>query len=610
MKLLTNLLFLLLLSSVGYAQIPFELEPVPGFLKTPVDGNMIQPTGVAVNSLGHIFAFNKGNRQLMEFDADGNYVRSLGQGIFKDPHGLRIDRQDNIWTTDLVSHLVIKMSPDGHVLMVLGENGTSGLYNEARDMVLFFKPADVAIANNGDIYVADGYGNHRVVRLDRNGKLIKSWGKQGSENGNFDNPHNIVMDAQGRLYVADRNNSRIQVFSREGEFIEAWTNVGKPWGLAISPEQNIYMTDGDNEKILKLDRSGKILGEYTGGTGTQTGHFRAAHGIAAGPQEELYVTEVLNWRVQKFVQHFHRGDWHRILTEGDAHYRSESAFVEVGGKFYLFGGRNITSVNIYDPKTKSWSSGADAPLEMHHFQAINYKNEIWVMGAFTGPFPKEEPISFIYVYNPVQDRWRTAGRLPEGRHRGAAGVAVYKDKFYLLCGNKLGHWDGHNTWFDEFDPATGEWRQLPDAPHTRDHFQVGIIDGKLYAAGGRNSNHKTGHVMDRVIKEVDVYDFASNTWTSFPESKYLPTLRAGNTTLVIGDRLILLGGESTAHVHAHEEVEAYDVSEGKWIKLDPMLHGRHGMQGILYEGKIYVAGGCSDRGGGPELKSIDYWELD
>ena len=586
-----------------------ELEPVPHFLQTPADGNMIQPTGVAINSKGHIFAFNKGNRQLMEFDAAGQYIRSFGHGIFKDPHGLRIDGEDNIWTTDLVSHLVIKMNPAGKVLMVIGENGTSGLYNETRDMVLFFKPADIAFARNGDIFVADGYGNHRVVRMDKNGKLIKTWGEKGTGTGQFDNPHNIVMDHRDRVYIADRNNARIQVFDKEGKHLNTWANVGKPWGLAFSPERNIYMTDGDNEKILKLDLEGNILGEFKGGTGTQAGQFRAAHGIAAGPGEELYVTEVLNWRVQKLVQHWKKGDWQRLTTNNASHHRHESAFVELGGKFYALGGRNTRKVDIFDPTTNTWSQGADSPQEIHHFQAIAYQGEIWVIGAFTGPYPKEEPIEFIHAYSPSEDRWRVAGKLPEGRERGAAGVTIYQDKFYLLCGNTDGHFTGHNTWFDEFDPKTGTWKTLPDAPNTRDHFQTAIIDGKLYAAGGRNTSGKTKHVMDLTVAAVDVYDFATGKWSTLPSDANFPTLRAGTTSVVLGDRLIVMGGESDTQVPAHSEVEAYDVSDGKWHSLPAMLEGRHGTQAILYKGKIYIAGGSADRGGGPELKSIDCWHL-
>lgn len=277
-----------------------KLKATSDFFQTPVDGNLIQPTGVAVNSKGHIFVFNKGNRQLMQFDTEGKYMRSLGHGIFKDPHGIRIDENDNIWTTDLESHLVIKMSPEGRVLMVVGQNGTSGLNDDVRKMVLFFKPADIAFGLNGEIYVADGYGNARVVHLDKNGNLIRTWGKLGKEAGNFDNPHNIVCDKDANVYVADRNNSRIQVFDKNGKFLESWTNIGKPWGLAITEAEEIYMTDGDNEQIVKLDTNGNILGIHKAGGGTTTGKLRAAHGISIGKNGELYITEVLNWRVQRW----------------------------------------------------------------------------------------------------------------------------------------------------------------------------------------------------------------------------------------------------------------------------------------------------------------------
>ncbi|NND32334.1 MAG: hypothetical protein HKN76_07045 [Saprospiraceae bacterium] len=588
--------------------VDFELEVVPGFFQTPTDGNIIQPTGVALDSRGHIFIFNKGNRQLMEFDPQGNYIRSFGDGLFIDPHGLRIDAQDNIWTTDLETHTVLKLSPQGRVLLVIGQNKTSGLFDEVRKSVLFFKPADVGFRSNGDIYVADGYGNHRVVQLDKQGDFIRAWGEQGPEEGNFDNPHNIIVD-RNRVYVADRNNKRVQVFDTDGKFVEAWTHLGKPWGLAISPERNLYMVDGDAEVIYKLNTEGQVLGKYAAGPGRGDGHLRAAHGIAAGPQEELYVTEVLNWRVQKFEQRWHLGDWERIITTNCAHHRHESAFAEVDGKFYAFGGRNTHAVDIYDPVTRTWSQGADSPLEMHHFQAVPYKGEIWVIGAFTGPYPKEEPIAFIHVYNPKMNTWRTAGRLPDGRHRGSGGLVLHNDKFYLLCGNELGHYTGHTTWFDEFDPATGEWRSLPDAPHTRDHFQAAIIDDKLYAAGGRNSSSKTNSVIDATFPETDVFDFKTNTWSTLPASGNIPTQRAGTTVVVDGPRLIVLGGESGTQVAAHSEVEALDVRSQNWTKLPPMLQGRHGTQAILYQGKVYLAGGSSDRGGGPEMKSIDCWTL-
>ncbi len=213
------------------------------------------------------------------------------------------------------------------------------------------------------------------------------------------------------------------------------------------------------------------------------------------------------------------------------------------------------------------------------------------------------------MYNPQSDSWRIAGKLPEGRYRGAAGLSIYKDKFYLLCGNQVGHFTGHTTWFDEFDPETSEWKSMPDAPNTRDHFQTAIVNDKLYAAGGRNTSAKTGHVLDPTIGEVDVFDFKTSTWSTLPAASNLPTLRAGTTAVVHDNKVIVMGGESGTQIPAHSEVEALDVSSGSWSSLAQMLQGRHGTQAILYQGKVYLAGGSSDRGGGPEMKSLDCWHL-
>ncbi len=597
------------LASSLWAQLPtFDLEPVPAFFNVPYDGNWVQPTGVAVDSRGHVYVFNKGNRQLMEFDAAGAYVRSLGHGLFVDPHGLRIDRHDHIWTTDLETHLVLKMDRHGTVLMVLGQRNTPGLYDDDRASVLFDKPADVGFGANGDIYVADGYGNHRVAHLKADGEFVRAWGKKGSAQGEFDNPHNIVVD-RNRVYVADRYNKRIQVFGLDGSFVSAWTHLGKPWGLAVSPERNLYAVDGDHEVIYKLDMEGQVLGKYTAGAGRRPGQLRAAHGLAVGPQEELYVTEILNWRVQKFRQKWQLGDWHRVHTTNCGHYRHESAFVEVGGKLIAFGGRNTLKVDIYDPVTRTWSQGKDSPLEMHHFQALVYKDEVWVIGAFHGPYPKEEPIAFLYVYNPADDSWRIGGRLPDGRHRASGGTVLYKDRFYLLCGNELGHFTGHTRWFDAFDPATGEWTTMPDAPRTRDHFQAVVIDNRLYAAGGRNSSALTGSVIDATFGEVDVFDFDIGTWSTLPAGAHIPTQRAGTMALGYDGHVIVMGGESGSQVPAHSEVEALDIETHQWKSLLPMLQGRHGTQAVLFDGKIWLAGGSSDRGGGPEMRSLDFWEL-
>ena len=277
----------------------FDLQPQEKFLKVPFDANLMTPTGVAINSKGHVFVLNAGAKKLMEFDEKGGFVKSWLNGMLIAPHGLRIDDQDNIWVTDLELHVVLKVSPKGKIKMVLGRKGSSGLLDEERNTALFFKPADVAFGEDGKIYVADGYGNSRIAMFDHEGNYLKTWGEKGTEDGNFDNPHNIVVDKKGTVYVADRHNNRIQLFDANGDFLESWTNLGTPWGLAIYKDA-LYMTDGNNEKILRLSLKGKILGAYEN-PGKKTGQFRAAHGIAVDELGAIYVTEVFNWRVQKFT---------------------------------------------------------------------------------------------------------------------------------------------------------------------------------------------------------------------------------------------------------------------------------------------------------------------
>ncbi len=275
-----------------------KLKPDLDFISVPANSPISTPTGVAVNSKNHVFITNSGPKKLVEYDVNGQYVRELIPGILVNPHGVRVDAQDNIWVTDLELHQVLKISPKGQIKLVLGQKKISGLFDKERKMALFFKPADIAFGSNGNIYVADGYGNSRVVKFDKNGNFIKAWGELGDAEGQFNNPHNIIIDHKERVYVADRNNKRIQVFSSEGNFIKSWTHLGKPWGLSLADDKSIYMTDGTNEVLYKLDLEGKVLGTY-GAPGQSAGNFRAIHGVAVGLDGHIYVTEVINWRVAK-----------------------------------------------------------------------------------------------------------------------------------------------------------------------------------------------------------------------------------------------------------------------------------------------------------------------
>lgn len=297
--------------------------------------------------------------------------------------------------------------------------------------------------------------------------------------------------------------------------------------------------------------------------------------------------------------------WQTVEVTEEPLARHENAFAALDGKFYLIGGRNNKPISIYDPETKAWSDGATPPLEMHHFQALPFQDKIYVIGAFTGGYPHEEPIPDIYAYDPASDSWNKEGEIPADRQRGAAGLVTFEDKIYVVCGIQDGHWDGHTAWLDEYNPATQEWTKLSDAPRTRDHFHAAVINGKLYSAGGRNTSAKTDQSLDLTIGEVDVYDFEADKWETL--DKPLPTQRAGTAAVPYGESLIIIGGESSAQVPAHSEVEVYDVASQSWTSLPSLEQGRHGTQAVLYADTIFVAAGSGNRGGGPELTSMEQY---
>jgi N-acetylneuraminic acid mutarotase len=299
--------------------------------------------------------------------------------------------------------------------------------------------------------------------------------------------------------------------------------------------------------------------------------------------------------------------WKAVSMQNEPEKRHENAFVRVGDYFYLVGGRNIKPVEGYHTKTLEWKKLASPPLEMHHFQAIEYKGEIYVLGAFTGKFPHETPIPRIQIYNPKKDTWRQGAEIPENRRRGAAGVSVYNDKIYLVCGIIDGHYDGHVSWLDEYDPKSGQWRQLPDAPHARDHFQTAVVNNQLFVAGGRRSTHKTGHVLDLTVPEVDIFDFKTNTWKTLPAGLNIPTQRAGTTSVVLGNQVLVIGGESPQKL-AHNQTEAFDFKTNTWTTLAPLQTGRHGTQAIIHSNKVFIAAGSANQGGGPELNTMEVLE--
>ena len=334
----------------AFAQQPPEIryQADPNFLKLPPDTHLGEAVGVAVNSKGHIFLFSRGNStgpaygasaaQLLQFLPDGRFVREIGHNLYawSFAHSVRVDKNDNIWVADKGSDMVVKFNPEGRVVMVFGrkqeatDEGTEPLKHPKPPLPpvdgQFRQVTDMAWDSAGNTYISDGYVNSRIAKADKDGVWLKSWGEPGDKPGQFNIPHSIAVDAQNNVYVADRGNRRIQVFDTDGKFLRQITidvttpadaraaigakptantgtmAPGAPWTLCITPGPNqvLYTSDAYPGRIYKLSLDGKVLG-MLGKAGKQPGQFGWIHSIACPSENELYVAEILNWRVQKLV---------------------------------------------------------------------------------------------------------------------------------------------------------------------------------------------------------------------------------------------------------------------------------------------------------------------
>ena len=255
-------------------------------------------------------------KPIQKFDPSGKLVASFGDNMFIFPHGLFVDRDDNVWVSDGQGkdgkgHVVVKFSPDGKVLMTLGKPGVAGSSHDT-----FNAPSDVLIAPNGDIFVADGHGgntNARIVKFARDGTFIKTWGKKGTGPGDLDIPHTIAMDSQGRLFVGDRQNNRIQIFDQDGKFIDMWRQFSRPSGVYIDARDNIYVTDSESESVSKNHdgwKRGIRIGSAKDGSVTafipdpvdKSDTTSAAEGVAADAAGNIYGAEVGPKRMMKYVR--------------------------------------------------------------------------------------------------------------------------------------------------------------------------------------------------------------------------------------------------------------------------------------------------------------------
>ena len=262
---------------------------------------------------------------------------------------------------------------------------------------------------------------------------------------------------------------------------------------------------------------------------------------------------------------------------------------------------------MFDPATNSWQALGEPPMEIHHFQAVNYNDTIFLIGAMTGAYPVENPLENIWKYHPEEDRWEKGAEIPLAYRRGSSGAVLYKDKIYLVCGIDFGHTSGTNNHFSSYNLLTGEWTELTKAPHIRDHFSAIIVEDKLYCIGGRNTSfHLPGNFeafFDATVPYVDVYDFTTEKWETIEEKLPYPTAAGGIVN--IENDIIYFGGEGTLD-RAYDQTQCLNTKTMEWTLLSPLNTGRHGGGAVVYNNQIYTAAGSPNKGGG-NLSSIEFF---
>ncbi len=277
---------------------------VPHGIVLPQDIPLGRPSSVAFDSHGHLLVFTRGDRTLLEVDAaTGGLVKAFGEGRYVRSHGLRVDPQGSIWTTDVAGHTVTKMTPSGEVVLTLGTKGKPGAWDEAAGARLLFEPTDIGFASNGDVIVVQGHGKGepRVLRFDRNGTFITSWGGLGTGPGQFDQAHSVVVDAASLVYVADRQNRRVQIFDLDGKYIKEWKFAGLPCGLFLGRDGQMYLASGFSGQILTLDKNGRATGMF-GQPGRGLGEFGEAHYMTVAPDGDIYVADTINPALHRFTR--------------------------------------------------------------------------------------------------------------------------------------------------------------------------------------------------------------------------------------------------------------------------------------------------------------------
>ncbi len=296
-------------------------EVVADWPKLPASLTLGLCAGVGVDAQNRVFVFHRSGRKwsnpfpkepieaptVSVIDGgSGRLLNSWGANMFIMPHGLTVDHEGNLWLTDVGLHQVFKFTPEGRLLLTLGERGKPG-----NDHTHFNLPTDVAVMRDGSFYVSDGYKNTRVMKFSSGGQFEFEWGTKGKGDGEFNLPHGIAIDAQGRVIVCDRENERLQIFDAKGGYLHEWKGpqIGKPYGVEVSPEGHVFIIDGgspslnlaERGKAVELDAQGLVIDTF-GSFGKESGQFQLGHDIAVGPEGSVYVAEGTGARVQKFVR--------------------------------------------------------------------------------------------------------------------------------------------------------------------------------------------------------------------------------------------------------------------------------------------------------------------
>lgn len=288
-------------------QLPFRVDD--DFFKIPENIWPSEAVGIALNKAGHLFLLNRGNHPLLEFNGDGSFVKSMGEGstIFHAAHSVRFDAEDNMWIVDSANNVIVKFTPKGRIVQALGRREepwvflTHGIERAIPPPANFYQPTDTAVGPDGSTYVTDGYGNSRVVKFTREGNLVKYWGDRGTRPGQFNTPHNIVIDRNNNLYVADRANDRIQVFDTDGNLKTVIALDGPPWSLCLTPGPAQTMFVGSVGRVYKIDAaSGQVVGSF-GKLGRLPGWFDSLHAIACPDDKTVYVANEFSYRFDRIT---------------------------------------------------------------------------------------------------------------------------------------------------------------------------------------------------------------------------------------------------------------------------------------------------------------------